>query len=386
MKKNKLVLLITLVIIATACSYTKNVRLLLGGKLKREAFVQTLPFEYRKGLIIVKARLNSDTILHEFIFDTGAFNSKVAHSLANELNLPTVTTKSNSTAQGNTRTIEVTRIDSLQLGETVFYDIGAGKVMYDEKSASPCIAAGGIIGANLIKLAHWKIDYQSQQISFSDKPFEPDTVTPVYRFPFERPLLSGVPKVNLEIEGKQVEGMLFDVGFNGGIILPASLAGNFSLENETRTIFDQSTTGIYGSNIDTLLCKKLSVSLGGHRATIPITFSSIGKALIGNEYLSQFDVFIDYEANEIILQPVREVDIATEIAFVPGVLNDSLWIVNRTLQGSLLQLDDTLKAVNGYKPRDLFQSHCDYVMNIGSFLKGDSISVQRLDGEVFVLP
>ena len=124
-----------------------------GGSIGAEDFVQEIPFSYRKGLIVVQAKINNDTTIREFIFDTGAFNSKIEKGLADELGLPTVTTKENSTAQGVTQTIEVTRIDSIAFGETKFHNIGAGKLEYAEKSYSPCIASNGLIGSNLIKLA-----------------------------------------------------------------------------------------------------------------------------------------------------------------------------------------------------------------------------------------
>ena len=39
-----------------SCSYLKNVQLLSGGELKRQKFVQAIPFEMRKDLIVVKAK------------------------------------------------------------------------------------------------------------------------------------------------------------------------------------------------------------------------------------------------------------------------------------------------------------------------------------------
>ena len=93
--------------ICTSCSYLKNVNLLTGGEIKRQNYVQTIPFEWRKELIVVKARLNSETTEREFIFDTGAFNSKVESDLANTLGLKVVTEKINSTASGISQKIEV---------------------------------------------------------------------------------------------------------------------------------------------------------------------------------------------------------------------------------------------------------------------------------------
>ncbi|NCP83362.1 MAG: hypothetical protein GW823_00405 [Bacteroidetes bacterium] len=183
--------LISILFFTVNCSYIKNVNLLLSGEIKRKNYIQKLPFELKKDIIIVKARMNADTTEREFIFDTGAFNSKVELGLANELQLEDITEKENSTAQGLSRKIEVVRIDSLQMGETLVNSVGAGKVDYDENSSSPCLAKDGIIGANIIKLANWKIDYQEKMMYFSDLTFPKKNKTKV--LPFSRPVLSGVP-------------------------------------------------------------------------------------------------------------------------------------------------------------------------------------------------
>lgn len=384
MQKSLIVILIIVFFGFIFCNYIQNVRLLTGGKLDKKDFVQTIPFEYKKDLIILTAYLYDDTTSRKFIFDTGAFNSKIEKSLAEELALKTIATKDNSTAQGISQEIEVTRINSLTLGETIFKNIGAGKLEYNERSVSPCLAEHGLIGANLIKLAYWKIDYLNQLITFSDKPLEIDPQKPFYKLKFDRPLLSGVPDINIKIQDKTVENVLFDLGYNGGIVLPKSVAGVFSSKEEKK-IIDYSTTGIYGSNLDTLLIKKLSTTIGGLQADIPIEFSSIGKALIGNDFLEHFTVFINYKKKEIILQKESKIVIDDSPGFIPSILSDSLWVINRLDVKKELSLGDTLQVVKGKRPVDLFNNKCDYFFGIREFLDSDSIEVTTLKGDKVIL-
>lgn len=364
----------------SSCTFLQNVRLLIGGEIKRENYVQEIPFEWRKDLIVVKARLNSDTTQREFIFDTGAFNSKIESDLATELNLKTVTEKTNSTAQGISQNIEVTRLDSLKLGETTFYNIGAGKLSYAPNSASPCIAANGIIGANLIKLAHWKIDYEKQVMYFSDEAFEVEEGS--YVLSFEHPLLSGTPEIDIEIEGKKAQNIIFDVGYNGSLILPLSIAEEFD-EIESEIILDQSTSGIYGTNADSLLIKSLAINVGGTKAQMPVRFSKLNKALLGNAFLKHFLVVINYENTKIYLQKKKDVNIASLQNFSVAIKNDSLWMVSRTSPTLPLKLGETLLSVNGKKPLEFFTSHCDYVMNIQRLIEQDSLTIQRMDGSFY---
>ena len=377
-----LYLLICLLSFLSSCSYFKNVGLLLGGEVIRENYVQTLPFTLRKDLIVVNARLNDDTASHAFIFDTGAFNSKVEYSLADKLKLEVVSQKTNSTAQANSRRIEVARVDSLQLGETWFYNIGAGKLSYDSASASRCVAGSGIIGANLMKLAHWKIDFQNQQLYFSDSPFEVDDQS--HSLDFDRPLLSGTPEIEVNINGRRVQHVLLDVGYNGGLVLPISLADQFE-SPEQQIILDHSTSGIYGTSTDSLIVKKLSVEVAGHQDEVPVEFSSLNKALLGNAFLRHFTLTIDYDEEKIYLAKQQEVLVATPRSFHVGVLDDTRWIVNRTRPDLPLSLGDTLLSVNGKLPQELFTSYCDYFMNIHQLFERDTLVVQRSDGDFLTI-
>lgn len=99
-----------------SCNYFRNVKLLTGGLVERKNFEQTIPFEYIKGLIVVEGLVNEDNVARQFIFDTGAFNSKIEYGLADSLELKTFATKENSTAAGVSQQIEVTKLNSLSLG------------------------------------------------------------------------------------------------------------------------------------------------------------------------------------------------------------------------------------------------------------------------------
>ncbi len=381
MKNIFYLLLIILSSTLTSCSYLKNVQLLSGGELKRQQFVQAIPFEMRKDLIVVKAKVNDDSTEREFIFDTGAFNSKIEKGLAESLSLKTITTKSNSTAAGVTRIIEVTRIDSLVFGETAFYKVGAGKVEYDEQSASPCIAQHGIIGANIMKLAHWKIDYEHQMIYFSDQPFV--VKESAYIIEFDNPLLSGTPLISMKIGGKEAQNILFDVGYNGGLVLPIALAKDF--EGSDKHFFDRSTTGIYGAKADTLIEKQLEVEIDGFQTSIPVHFSANGKALLGIEFLKHFEVIINYDKNIIQLIERKTVSIEPNAPFIPGVLNNNQWVVDRTTEDLPFDLGDTLTSVNGKTPGQLFDNYCDYLMHVGTLINRDSLKLVKSNGEEFII-
>jgi len=378
LKSSVFALILTLV---SSCSYLKNVKALTNGKIKRKNYVETVHFESRKDLIVVPALLNSDSTLHEFIFDTGAFNSKVEYGLATQLSLKKVAEKNNSTAQGVTRHIDVVRIDSLKMGSTPIFNASAGKLKYDSLSASPCVARNGIIGANIIKLANWKINYDTQLLHFSDAPFTPANSSGA--LPFERPALSGTPKINLKVNGREVENILFDTGFNGGLVLPMFLADSFA-SNQCDTILDRSTSGIYGVNLDTLIVKQLDLEVAGFSASVPVSFSSLNKALLGNEFLKHFEVIINYNSNTIYLDQKAPIVVTPgpELLFVPNA--DGLWEAARTSIATPFKPGDTFVRINGKTPPEVFVDYCDYVMNRNRFFDVKTLLLETETGEQVV--
>ena len=177
---------------------------------------------------------------------------------------------------------------------------------------------------------------------------------------------------------------MFDLGFNGGLILPLSLASHFE-NKETKIVLDKSTSGIYGTNADSILVKELMIDVGGHQCRIPVEFSYLDKALLGNAFLKHFIVVINNETNEISLQKQKEIEVAAPKNFLIGIQNDSLWVVTRTSPELPFELGETILSVNNNRPDELFASHCDYVINTHKLFEEDSLKLEKADGSIYIL-
>tara|TARA_R100000027_G_C2236316_1_gene90667 strand:- start:630 stop:1214 length:585 start_codon:yes stop_codon:yes gene_type:complete len=187
----------------------------------------------------------------------------------------------------------------------------------------------------------------------------------------------------MKIGGKEAQNILFDVGYNGGLVLPIALAKEF--EGSDKLFFDRSTTGIYGAKADTLIEKQLEVEIDGFQTSIPVNFSANGKALLGNEFLKHFEVIINYDKNIIQLIERKTVSIEPNAPFIPGVLNNNQWVVDRTTEDLSFDLGDTLTSVNGKTPRELFDNYCDYLMHVGTLINTDSLKLVKSNGEEFIV-
>ncbi len=378
MKVSKITLYLLAACVLLGCTAINELKL----QSKTDVLINgetVIPFRYQKKLVVVDVHLNNAATLHSFLFDTGAFQSKVEYRLSETLKLKTISKRDNGTAQGIKRVIEITTVDSIRLSTAGFFNIAAGKLKYDSKSYSPCLAEDGIIGANLIKLAHWKIDYQNKELTASQKPILPSEGTKQLKIDFSRSFLSGIPEIALEINGQIINDVIFDVGFNGGLVVPYRFAEKFQFA-KTQTVIDRSTAGIFGANLDTLLIKQLNVKLGDFQADIPVEFSSLNKALLGNDFLEHFTVYMDFEDDKIILEAITPIEIDKTKPFVPGILNDSLWVVNRTGPKIPISIGDTLVSINGQRPRELFKTHCDYFLTIGKLLESEELLIETKNG------
>lgn len=370
-----------LILILCSCDYLTQVRLLKNGEVGASNYLEEIPFELRKGIIVVQAKLNGSDTNREFIFDTGAFDCKVEKDLAESLGMPTLATRDNSTAAGISRELEITRVEEWMLGQIPFRNLSAGKLDYDASSSSPCLAPHGLVGSNLIRLAHWKVDFQNQMLSFSDSAFQPDRMEAQYRIPFDHEKLTGIPEVSMVVGEQTVSGLIFDLGYNGGIVLPLSLADQIPGEVE-KVILDQSTTGIFGSSQDSILVKKVKINFGGFEQSIPVEFSSLGKGLIGTDFLKHFEILMDYQKKEITLLPREQVQIPEGLDFIPGIGSDGLWVVDRTNPELPLKLGQKIRSINGNKAREVFPSHCDYVLGIRDFLAQGVFELELEDGSI----
>lgn len=339
------------------CSYIQNVHLLTTGELVSEEPV-VVPFSYPKQLIVVEATV--DGVQGKFVLDTGAFDSKISTPLADRARLIAKTTKTVTTAQGIDGQVPVTQVTSFQLASADFQRTSAGILTFADSSATRCLA-DGLIGANLMRRGYWKIDYQKQTVTISAEPIAiPDRAITL---PFQHPTLSATPSVSVNLAGRPVSGVIVDTGFNGGLVLPLELADEFAA-NIDLTIQDQSTSGIFGSNNETLVVKTLPLAIGDWQTSIPVEFSSLGKGLLGNEVLEHFDIYLDYQQDLIHLVPASPVLVEPTRPFLVAIGEDDQWVVARTTTDSDHQLADTIATINGLKPSDVFTDFCDYVTNI----------------------
>lgn len=372
----------------SSCNYISNVHLLSRGSVEQSNFLESIDFENRHGILVVKGTVNDHPDTLEFIFDTGAFDNKITQNWADNYGLKERATKDKPDSQGNSNKISMTLINKISLGNIDFKNTAAGIIEYPENSLSPCIAADGIIGANLIREANWKIDYVNNKIWITDdfSRFKELNTKTTPHIKFKKPTLSGTPKIDLTVNGKELGNILFDTGSNGSVDLPKSIKDQIFINSnvEWDTTLDNSSSGIWGTNFDSVFTSKSGIQFKGYDILeSEVNFADKGFAKVGNDVLEKYDVYLNYDKKRIYLNKNSDYDDVTSkssFGFIPYYGAENIWTVENIVLGSPahksgINFGDTITKIDGKTPDQFYSSFCGYFDWVTTYF-GDTESLQ----------
>ena len=237
----KITYLIILLIISS-CAVSKAEKYLKEGKTLQQNFKETITFEIKKGLIILKAKINNKN--YNFILDTGA-SIVISKELATELNVKIIGSESIGDIYGVEQKTNYTRIDNIQIGNLDFSETITAISDFNSIPDFASLQIDGFIGSNLMQHAIWDLDFKKKQITITDNEEKLNLPNEI----IENKLFigyAGIPSIATKINGKKVWNFTVDTGFNGGIIIPFS---EFEKQKENGVISDykkNKTKGVIG--------------------------------------------------------------------------------------------------------------------------------------------
>jgi predicted aspartyl protease len=320
----KLVLLTLFIALTSAgCSSTK--KLFLTGEAPQVEYTAQIPFTRTLKLIVVEVEMGGEP--RRFMFDTGA-PMVVSEELAKEFDMKVVTTVNVGDSNGKERKQEFVRMPEFAIGSQTFGGFTAVVVDLDLSPVIACLDIDGIIGANVMCRAHWKIDYEDQVLYFSNvDEFIPE-VDDATVIPF-RTKASFTPVVDLMIDSALVEDVTFDTGSASAVSISRDRVPNFKAISENAMVsYGYISSGIYGTTADTAHYFQAPVSIG--ESTVPNMLMSVqknkGKALLGTSYFDDFDLVLNWKQKQAYLIP----------------RSDSVDMTLRSLGLSFLKRDDQL--------------------------------------------
>ncbi len=317
-----------------------------AGESQKEPFHVTIPFEYKAGLPFVQVTVNG--VKGNFLFDTGAPNV-ISEELAEKLGVKSLAeAKVNDSGGNSTRGNANVKLDNVEIGGVHFYNTGAIVQNLSGSDIFKCLKFDGVIGANLMRTAFWKIDYQNGEISIASDLNLLDSLDGYTTLTFKQKF-TGTPEISIQVNGQTISDLTFDTGSNGHISMPLSKMSDFGDQLESTYSIGATSYGVGGrtQSDTTYYVMTDSITFGEEFFERKIVEFEAHADNIGNEFLQNFDVIMDWQSKQFYLKKRKEYDHERIESIGLGVnLQSGKVFVGYIYKGSdadgKLQLDDEI--------------------------------------------
>lgn len=307
-----------------------------------------IPLERLSHLIIAKARINGSQDEYNFVIDTGAVTF-LDKSLAEEFGLK---------QKGM-----MAKIDSLQMAGFLIEKVFCFTTFDFRHFDALGKPIHGIIGSNLMERFRVIIDFGAPSITFSSDSASLKPPEGALLLPFRNHPVNNAPIVEFSLEGDKVEGMI-DTGQPYPLVFPLTCFTEYEslyvqdyivskglMEEWPMTSADHNYLARLKSlrfgdtEMDSVLC------LFGE---LPAPLSM---PLIGNDFLSQFRLVIDYTNDRILMIPTDGIYLESDMLSAglrPDLAEDGDVVVKGIWEGSPadnagIELGDRILSFSGRK-------------------------------------
>lgn len=299
------IILLIIFCILSGCTTIKTVNLVHSGDVVKNSRESIIPFSLTGHPILIKAQLNNSQKEYTFIFDTGAL-SILRQEVAEELGLSEGIEVEAGGSGGNSKKIELFKLDQVTVGKMQVQNIAAGVTDFSE-IFPPNIA--GILGSNFFKHFKVTIDYQGKKITLSQDTNPVTLKDKEIKIPFQTDMKNGfAPQIDCVVDGKIKATAIIDTGAIGIAYLPLSMMKetNSFQEGFVLTADGNMIFGMFGTDEESIGVRIDEIKIGDlELVNIPsISHASEGgHVLLGNKFLGKFLVTLNYPAEEMILKP-----------------------------------------------------------------------------------
>ena len=250
-----------------------------------------------------------DDKTYNFLFDTGWELTCVDPAILDSTNFKSLSKARVSGSSIDTQTISFGTLSSLKIGEVSFNTIGIGaksfEVITNHHGCDPHV--DGIIGANVFQHAKWQIDYEKQIIRFSNdlSKLNPSPDAKQIKLISQR-IGSGYKLAKMNINGKKCK-MVFDTGSSENLTLNVRSLKKFNTEDYQliRILKGDQLKGNTPYSHYQFITNELGFKTM-ELANNVISLETRASQLIGNQFISNYLVTMDWEENTLYLDPVKE--------------------------------------------------------------------------------
>lgn len=303
------------------------------------------------GLAIIPVTIEG--VNYNFVYDTGAQTTVISSKLSKKIAFDKRGSISTSDAKDSSQKLDFGTINSIYLDSLHYTNVG---VIVNDFSSNPqfsCMAIDGILGANILNLSNWKINFTDRYFRISNIASELNLSEEHKTIPFSKK--KGMPYVEFKINDTTTIDFMIDTGKNNDVISVSNQI-NLNIPQLNTSTIGYSGFGMFGkSEIDTTDYYK--VNLSNSNISFPnvlISQSKENKSLIGIGFLQKHykSVVFDYKNNLIhLFEKQNNSDEYFINGISPMLLNNETIVigsknVNFAPTIDELNLGDTIVGVN----------------------------------------
>ena len=268
------------------------------------SFKQEIPFRDEGGNIIIDVQIGSE--IYNFIFDTGA-STILDDDIVKLMNYEKIGTQKHKGTSNEKKILKVIKLDELSIGDVRFSSIVASITDLDPLKKKFCLDFDGIIGANVMNKFVWQIDYSRKIITLTDSRDSLAHPSDARTIDFNA-TGKGTPMLGLSINGQYIGEGKLDTGSNGGIDLP--IKDLVTVDSVNRFIVKQGfSSGLFADRLEsskTTIISNLQIGSDFEIENALVTFNkALPYALIGNKFLRNYLVTIDWNYQEVTLSSFK---------------------------------------------------------------------------------
>lgn len=326
-------LLITCLIVSQGCSleWTEAIRY---GSVSNRNTTEVVDIEIQKKLIIIPINIGGKE--YRFLFDTGAPFS-ISNQLQKENSFKIVSKGNIVDSDHNRKKVNWVKVDSISIGAVVFLNQTAFVGDFESNPLLNCLEIDGIIGSNLIRHYNWTIDQEQNFISLSSI-IEKSAFKEYVIIPFETDYQYNI-FIDLHFGQTKVTNILVDYGSNSSITLNNEIFSTLKEKNIINETFIENgiiQSGIIGKPVELSREITYSDSVRTNSLQLKNVMIQTGKTvLIGNGFLSRFNVIIDWSNKKLYLSKrEKEVDRGGSAGFRLGYAIDKGVYIQSVIENS----------------------------------------------------
>lgn len=345
---------------------------LSSSTLENKNFTTVVDFDYVANWIVVKIKIEGNEKEYPFIFDTGA-QSVITDSLLKETGPDNYSMMISGEKKGSMKNAfknEIITIKGLEIGDLHFHDIGAITAKSTEWGMLNCVSAYGIIGYNMLNKCGFQIDYEKKKITFTDQIESLENYSKINWVNYTTPENQETPVISAVINDSIKVDLFFDTGNSGGIKLSSTGLYKAIIEKfpgKTAKYSFIPTIRIRGEQnepVRSMLFQTTTFSLGGDSSedifiNVENTPEREFTGFVGNDYLENYIVTVDYQKKRIGFLPGERVDYDSNstfgLSFTP---TGNKLVVTSVFEGSIpeklgILAGDEIFSINGIKTSEL---------------------------------